>query len=91
MIRLNIPRMNILLAALPVLLQLASAIAAGDEPASVTAPPSFRSDIMPVFFRAGCNAGVCHGSARGKEGFMLSLFGYDARGDYERVVHDMPG
>lgn len=91
MIRLNIPRMNILRTALPVLLQLAAAIAAGDEPASVTAPPSFRSDIMPVFFRAGCNAGVCHGSARGKEGFMLSLFGYDARGDYERVVHDMPG
>ena len=46
---------------------------------------------MPVFFRAGCNAGTCHGSARGKDGFMLSLFGYDAKGDYERVVNEMVG
>jgi hypothetical protein len=52
---------------------------------------SFRRDVMPVFFRAGCNSGTCHGSARGKDGFMLSLFGYDAQGDYERVVNDMPG
>jgi len=34
--------------------------------------PSFRQDIMPVFFRAGCNAGTCHGAAKGKDGFMLS-------------------
>ncbi len=53
--------------------------------------PSFRRDVMPIFFRAGCNSGTCHGSARGKDGFMLSLFGYDAKGDYERVVNDMPG
>ncbi len=73
------------------ILRLTSAIAAEDETASVSASPSFRSDVMPVFFRAGCNAGTCHGSARGKDGFMLSLFGYDARGDYERVVQEMPG
>ena len=53
--------------------------------------PSFRQDVMPVLFRAGCNAGTCHGSARGKDGFMLSLFGYDAKGDYERIVTEMPG
>ncbi len=56
-----------------------------------TAVPSFRQDVMPVLFRAGCNAGTCHGSARGKDGFMLSLFGYDAKGDYERIVTEMPG
>ena len=61
-------------------------------PSFVTAnEPSFRRDVMPIFFRAGCNSGTCHGSARGKDGFMLSLFGYDAKGDYERVVNDMPG
>jgi hypothetical protein len=54
-------------------------------------PPSFRRDVMPVFFRAGCNAGTCHGSARGKDGFMLSLFGYDPAGDYRRTVEEMPG
>ncbi|MCE9603494.1 MAG: DUF1549 and DUF1553 domain-containing protein [Planctomycetia bacterium] len=53
--------------------------------------PSFRADIMPIFFRAGCNAGTCHGSARGKDGFMLSLFGYDPKGDYERIVTEMIG
>lgn len=53
--------------------------------------PSFRRDVMPVFFRAGCNAGTCHGSARGKDGYMLSLFGYDPAGDYRRTVEEMPG
>jgi len=53
--------------------------------------PSFRADIMPIFFRTGCNVGTCHGSARGKDGFMLSLFGYDPKGDYERIVSDMIG
>jgi len=53
--------------------------------------PSFRKDVMPILFRAGCNAGTCHGSARGKDGFMLSLFGYDAKGDYYRIVNEMVG
>lgn len=53
--------------------------------------PSFRRDVMPVLFRAGCNSGPCHGSARGKDGFMLSLFGYDAKGDYFRITQDMVG
>lgn len=53
--------------------------------------PSFRLDVMPILFRAGCNTGTCHGSARGKDGFMLSLFGYDPRGDYHRIVNEMIG
>ena len=53
--------------------------------------PSFRQDIMPIFFRAGCNAGTCHGAAKGKDGFMLSLFGYDPAGDYHRIVNDLAG
>lgn len=53
--------------------------------------PSFRQDVMPILFRAGCNSGTCHGSARGKDGFMLSLFGYDAKGDYHRMVNEMVG
>ncbi|MDB5340553.1 MAG: hypothetical protein JWN70_6172, partial [Planctomycetaceae bacterium] len=53
--------------------------------------PSFRRDVMPVLFRAGCNSGTCHGSARGKDGFMLSLFGYDAKGDYYRITQDLVG
>ncbi|MFN0126180.1 MAG: c-type cytochrome domain-containing protein [Verrucomicrobiales bacterium] len=37
-------------------------------------PISFRLDVMPVLERGGCNTGSCHGSARGQDGFHLSLF-----------------
>ena len=67
---------------------LLSSTAVAADPAVA---PSFRRDVMPVFFRAGCNAGTCHGAARGKDGFMLSLFGYDPAGDYRRTVEDIPG
>ena len=52
---------------------------------------SFRLDVMPVFARAGCNMGSCHGAARGKDGFRLSLFGFDPTGDYHRLTREMPG
>lgn len=52
---------------------------------------SFRRDVMPILFRAGCNSGTCHGSARGKDGFHLSLFGYDPKGDYFRIKEEMIG
>ena len=41
---------------------------------AVDRPDEFRLDVMPVFMRAGCNVGSCHGWARGKDGFRLSLF-----------------
>ena len=44
---------------------------------------------MPVFARTGCNTGSCHGAARGKDGFRLSLFGFDPRGDYFRVTREI--
>ena len=59
--------------------------------ATADEPVSFRRDVMPIFFRAGCNAGTCHGSARGKDGFMLSLFGYDTKGDYFRLTEELVG
>jgi hypothetical protein len=52
---------------------------------------SFRLDVMPVFMRAGCNAGSCHGSARGKDGFRLSLFGFDPEADYHRLTREISG
>ena len=57
--------------------------------AKVDRPISFKLDVMPVFMRAGCNVGSCHGSARGKDGFHLSLFGYDPDGDYERLTREI--
>jgi len=59
--------------------------------ASSSAPLSFRLDVMPVFSRAGCNMGSCHGAARGKDGFNLSLFGFDPAGDYHRLTRELPG
>jgi len=52
-------------------------------------PVSFKLDVMPVFMRAGCNTGSCHGSARGQDGFMLSLFGYDPDGDHFRITREL--
>src|SRR5438552_2800358 len=57
--------------------------------AKVDLPISFKLDVMPVFMKAGCNQGSCHGAARGKDGFRLSLFGYDADGDHYRLTHEI--
>ena len=52
---------------------------------------SFKNDVMPLFLRGGCNSGSCHGAARGKDGFKLSLFGYDPDGDYYRLLEEYVG
>ncbi len=52
---------------------------------------SFRLDVMPIFLRGTCNSGGCHGAARGKDGFRLSIWGMDPAGDYERLTREMPG
>ncbi|HEY2252567.1 MAG TPA: DUF1549 domain-containing protein, partial [Planctomycetaceae bacterium] len=52
---------------------------------------SFRLDVMPIFMKHGCNNGSCHGAARGKDGFHLSLFGYDPAGDYYRLTRQLVG
>jgi hypothetical protein len=54
-------------------------------------PISFRLDVLPVFAKASCNNGSCHGSARGQDGFNLSLFGFDPVGDYKRITTEQPG
>ncbi|MBX3443452.1 MAG: DUF1553 domain-containing protein [Planctomyces sp.] len=61
------------------------------ERAAEQTPVSFKLDVMPVFMKAGCNSGSCHGAARGKDGFRLSLFGYDADGDHYRITREQSG
>lgn len=41
------------------------------------APTDYIRDVTPVLSKLGCNAGTCHGSKDGKNGFKLSLRGYD--------------
>ena len=57
--------------------------------AAADRPVSFKLDVMPVFMRAGCNTGSCHGAARGKDGFRISLFGFDPQGDYFRITREI--
>ncbi|WP_166824659.1 DUF1549 domain-containing protein [Thalassoroseus pseudoceratinae] len=59
--------------------------------ATVERPISFHLDVMPVFMKAGCNMGSCHGAARGKDGFRLSLFGFDPVGDHFRLTREYAG
>lgn len=52
---------------------------------------SFANEVIPVLTRAGCNAGSCHGSAAGKNGFNLSLFGYDKTKDHRTLTRELRG
>lgn len=57
--------------------------------ATKTRDVSFALDVMPILTRSGCNNGSCHGAARGKDGFRMSLFGFDPKSDYERITHEI--
>ena len=58
---------------------------------AVERPISFRNDVLPVLTGSGCNTGGCHGASSGKDGFHLSLFGYDPEGDYQALTRQMVG
>ncbi|HVK10364.1 MAG TPA: DUF1549 domain-containing protein [Gemmataceae bacterium] len=52
---------------------------------------SFVKDVNPVLSKLGCNAGTCHGSLDGKNGFKLSLRGYDPLYDHRALTDDLEG
>jgi hypothetical protein len=52
---------------------------------------SFRNDVMPIFSKAGCNAGTCHGNFNGKNGFRLSLRGENSDFDLTNLTRDTLG
>ena len=54
-------------------------------------PVTFERDVEPILTRAGCNAGACHGKARGQNGFALSLLGFDADFDHEAIAREGRG
>lgn len=49
----------------------------------------FIRDINPLLARMGCNAGTCHGSKDGRNGFKLSLRGYDPETDLRALTDDL--
>ncbi len=52
---------------------------------------NFRNHVLPVFSKAGCNSGACHGALAGKGGFRLSLGGYDPAGDFHNITRQSQG
>jgi hypothetical protein len=54
-------------------------------------PVDFRTEIVPLLSKLGCNAGGCHGKASGQNGFKLSLFGFDARFDHDALTREARG
>ncbi|MDM4018368.1 DUF1549 domain-containing protein [Roseiconus lacunae] len=49
----------------------------------------FVKDVNPVLSRLGCNQGTCHGAQKGKNGFKLSLRGYDPIFDVRALTDDL--
>jgi len=54
-------------------------------------PISFRREVMPVLSAAGCSDIRCHGAPSGKDGFRLSLWGFDPDLDYQQLTRDALG
>ena len=73
---------------------LAAAIVTGSAPPEPPPPkPAFHFDydILPILQRQGCGSAYCHGSAKGRGGFKLSLFGSDPEADYRAITRDLGG
>ena len=51
-------------------------------------PISFRRELMPLLSVAGCSDIRCHGAPSGKDGFRLSLWGFDPDLDFQQLTHD---
>lgn len=60
-------------------------------PLGAAEPVTFLRDVAPILNKAGCTSGPCHGAAKGKNGFKLSLRGYDPQFDYEALLYDVSG
>jgi hypothetical protein len=86
---MSVPRLTCNLVALC----FAGTAAAGVElPAGGTVEKvDFERHVMGLFGKAGCNNGSCHGSFQGKNGFRLSLFGFDPDKDYAAITREIQG
>lgn len=51
----------------------------------------FERHVMGLLSKVGCNSGSCHGSFQGKNGFRLSLFGYEPSMDFANLTRDNLG
>jgi hypothetical protein len=79
--------MRIVLAILVLLAMTTASRAAEPTPR----PLNFSNQIVPIFTKAGCNAGGCHGKSGGQNGFRLSLLGFEPTEDYEHLLKEARG
>src|SRR5262245_24762754 len=71
-------------------LVMALLIAAVTPSAAIAGEPvAFKTDVMAVLSKAGCNLGACHANTNGKGGFKLSLRGEDPAADYAALVRQV--
>jgi hypothetical protein len=61
------------------------------QPATAADPVSLTREVIPILTKAGCNSGTCHGTPTGKNGFRLSLRGYDPTLDIQTLTREMGG
>ena len=54
-------------------------------------PVSFVNDLLPLFTKAGCNSGACHGALVGKGGLKLSLRGFNPEADHFVLTRQAQG
>src|SRR5687768_11057417 len=85
------PRMQRTAFVLPGLLAASLLLEATSLGAGGRAAVTFERDVEPILTRAGCNAGACHGKARGQNGFALSLLGFDPDFDHDAIAREARG
>jgi hypothetical protein len=73
------------------LLKLVLAASLAAVPLAAEEHVTFLRDVAPILNKTGCTSGPCHGAAKGKNGFKLSLRGYDPQFDYEALLYDLSG
>lgn len=57
----------------------------------VNPPVDFNNQVIPILTKYGCNGGGCHGAARGQNGFMLSLLGFEPDHDVDHIARESRG
>ena len=84
---LRVGETNVLVSAAGRSVSVPVTVKALDKPTQV----NFLREVLPVLNKVGCTQGTCHGAAKGKNGFKLSLRGYDPEFDYHALLYDMSG
>jgi len=70
---------------------LSASLSVTVENSKFAEPINFPNQIVPIFTKAGCNGGGCHGKSSGQNGFKLSLLGFEPAEDYEHLVKEARG